>query len=115
MLRHVEQSKPHEILGMLLEALVTEIEVSIHTWDDTQLKDSSQAAFVCMVRIIDRKYGSMIDITADKYVTMWREAIRQGKGPLMNRVEKAANAGRYEKALLHIQVRLAIYDTSNDI
>lgn len=31
MLRHIEQSKPHEILGMLLEALVTEIEVSIHT------------------------------------------------------------------------------------
>lgn len=101
MLRHVEESKTHEMLGILFEALFTEIEVSIHTCDDTQLEDSSQAAFVFMLRMIHRKYSSMLNVTADKYVTIWREAIRQGKGPLMNRVEKAADAGRYEKVSSH--------------
>ncbi|KAM0255036.1 hypothetical protein ACHAQJ_006184 [Trichoderma viride] len=110
-LKHVEQSKTKETLSMLLEALFTEFEVGIRTRDDTKLKDCSQAVFEFMSRMIAESYDSMLNITADKYAMVCREAINQGKGPLMDQIEKTAGARGHEKVILHIHRRLATNDT----
>ncbi|RFU75825.1 ankyrin repeat [Trichoderma arundinaceum] len=113
-LRDVERLRDRDTLSMLLEALFTEFEVGIHTRDDTKLMDSSQAIFEFMAQMIAEEDATMVSITTDKCVTMWREAMYQGKGRLIHRIEVAAGARGYEEVICHIQQRLTIYATSSD-